>query len=829
MATPFSYAQAASKAPTPAEAPASTTSPSQPVGTVSQDTTAAAPPSDPTKSSASSSAGSVRPEAVKAPKATDTEAKQTTGHMLENNIESTAATQPTMEQPKTSGTDVESIIADSRPRSDTQDLSMASSIRSSSAEKTGEGRKARRNRKNRDHAKEGRKDGKADKEGDATKDEVESAPLVELTPAPLPTVNPWKKAPTGFSSTTGANGEVSSVALGEAPVGEAVPSSADSTSASKGGDIVVNGEQGHRGGQRGTRGGEKEEKKPNGPVLPPANDDPTSWPTLPEGEEPKSSKPQPAKPQATEGATPAGKQKKQKWDKLELEHAVYTNPIASRGGRGRGGARGGRDGGRGASAAVNGSGPAAAGSSSARPAHETKPRGREGSSGRAATGGRANNNSPSGSRRVPASEAGPRKQSVASAKDAVESAPAISRTQQSKTKSETSGAEQQHYNINNHTREAGPGTKDPAANARDRENGRGERGRGGYRGRGGHASGAHGHSHSYSHSHSHSQQGYAGHGGYNNSARQGPFSPTGGTAPYTSGHGRGSRGSARGQFGRNGGPPSAVANLNPTPTLGVNGPLPHRVDPIVTGASMPPPYSYANPGPPYSAPPVSSTPQVLNSEGMLIVLTRQVSYWFSKDNLVKDTWLRKHMDDDGFVPFSLIAGFTRVKQLLATDEDLRYAIAGSNVADLWCANDGVERIRCRHNWQDWIFPHLDRFDGGKMKAVEPFMVHSPDYIPPQPVQPWFQGANNNAPYYPAQFPQPEANPSFAHHYNHQQQYPVMNGMVANHYNHGRGLTAEAPEFAPTNEAGPAGINGAWASQNGDGNAMPQHESTSAPL
>lgn len=44
-------------------------------------------------------------------------------------------------------------------------------------------------------------------------------------------------------------------------------------------------------------------------------------------------------------------------------------------------------------------------------------------------------------------------------------------------------------------------------------------------------------------------------------------------------------------------------------------------------------------------------------------------YYFSDDNLQKDFFLRNQMDEEGFVPISVIAGFNRL-QALTQDTDL---------------------------------------------------------------------------------------------------------------------------------------------------------------
>ncbi|KAL2966335.1 hypothetical protein AAZX31_16G110400 [Glycine max] len=41
-------------------------------------------------------------------------------------------------------------------------------------------------------------------------------------------------------------------------------------------------------------------------------------------------------------------------------------------------------------------------------------------------------------------------------------------------------------------------------------------------------------------------------------------------------------------------------------------------------------------------------------------IVNQIDYYFSNENLVKDTYLRRNMDDQGWVPINLIAGFKKV-------------------------------------------------------------------------------------------------------------------------------------------------------------------------
>lgn len=44
-------------------------------------------------------------------------------------------------------------------------------------------------------------------------------------------------------------------------------------------------------------------------------------------------------------------------------------------------------------------------------------------------------------------------------------------------------------------------------------------------------------------------------------------------------------------------------------------------------------------------------------------IRKQVEYYFSEENLLRDFFLRRKMDCEGFLPVSLIAGFHRIQAL----------------------------------------------------------------------------------------------------------------------------------------------------------------------
>jgi len=83
-------------------------------------------------------------------------------------------------------------------------------------------------------------------------------------------------------------------------------------------------------------------------------------------------------------------------------------------------------------------------------------------------------------------------------------------------------------------------------------------------------------------------------------------------------------------------------------------------------------------------------------------ISTQLSYYFSLDNLLKDTFLRSHMDSQGFVALSLLANFSRMKSLTTDVELIKFVCSNSPELELRSGLDGKERIRKREGWEQWV-------------------------------------------------------------------------------------------------------------------------------
>nr|XP_043635167.1 la-related protein 1B-like isoform X2 [Erigeron canadensis] len=78
-------------------------------------------------------------------------------------------------------------------------------------------------------------------------------------------------------------------------------------------------------------------------------------------------------------------------------------------------------------------------------------------------------------------------------------------------------------------------------------------------------------------------------------------------------------------------------------------------------------------------------------------ILKQIEYYFSDDNLVKDNFLRSHMDDEGWVPISLIAGFRRVQLLTNDIQMITKSLRDSTTLEIQ-----GDKLRRRTDWKRWV-------------------------------------------------------------------------------------------------------------------------------
>ncbi|KAL8804400.1 MAG: hypothetical protein Q9182_002595 [Xanthomendoza sp. 2 TL-2023] len=127
-----------------------------------------------------------------------------------------------------------------------------------------------------------------------------------------------------------------------------------------------------------------------------------------------------------------------------------------------------------------------------------------------------------------------------------------------------------------------------------------------------------------------------------------------------------------------------------------------------------------------SAGPIQPFMEQISIFGMV---SMQMEYYFSVDNLCKDMYLRKHMDSQGFVFLSVLAKFNRIRQLTQDLELVRYVCLNSPQIEFRTGSDGHDRLRKRDGWQQWILAMEERDPSAQNDG--PTQVHQP-YFPPQP-------------------------------------------------------------------------------------------------
>jgi len=82
----------------------------------------------------------------------------------------------------------------------------------------------------------------------------------------------------------------------------------------------------------------------------------------------------------------------------------------------------------------------------------------------------------------------------------------------------------------------------------------------------------------------------------------------------------------------------------------------------------------------------------------------QIEYYFSTENLCRDTFLKQHFDIDGFVPLAFVCQFQMVAATMADYSLIVELIQNSEFLEYDINN---ETIRLRNGWKSWLFPNAD--------------------------------------------------------------------------------------------------------------------------
>lgn len=105
------------------------------------------------------------------------------------------------------------------------------------------------------------------------------------------------------------------------------------------------------------------------------------------------------------------------------------------------------------------------------------------------------------------------------------------------------------------------------------------------------------------------------------------------------------------------------------------------------------PAFFAPPGPPGV---VLTGPDPASLRAMLV---KQIEYYFSIANLCRDIYLRSNMDDQGFIPVTVIGSFNRVRMLTPNPAVILDAMRNSAVVEVQ-----GDKLRKRDDWANWLLP-----------------------------------------------------------------------------------------------------------------------------
>ncbi|KAK6544381.1 hypothetical protein TWF694_001081 [Orbilia ellipsospora] len=164
----------------------------------------------------------------------------------------------------------------------------------------------------------------------------------------------------------------------------------------------------------------------------------------------------------------------------------------------------------------------------------------------------------------------------------------------------------------------------------------------------------------------------------------------------------------------------------------------------------------------------------------------QLGYYFSLDNMVKDTYLRSHMDGQGWIFLDVICGFRKIKDMTKENKNIvrEACIQSPDIEFRGFHPDGRERLRSARNPTEWVLKYEERDESCRHEGPiwENRYAAPPQYMNgPYPM--YFQ--NPNMP------PMPVAGPADQH-------FPPYNGYPQP--NHMMPAFVPGQEFVPENGA-----------------------------
>ncbi|ONM11755.1 ABC transporter G family member 3 [Zea mays] len=141
--------------------------------------------------------------------------------------------------------------------------------------------------------------------------------------------------------------------------------------------------------------------------------------------------------------------------------------------------------------------------------------------------------------------------------------------------------------------------------------------------------------------------------------------------------------------------PSPMSPVSPIYFYGPPPPEALRGLPLAPPMVGPPAYPYFQAQP---EPEPQPDPEP-DAEEERVKLLKQIEFYFSKENLCSDVYLRQQMDGQGWVDLSLIAGFKKVQGLKKDLQYIKETVQSSSVLEM-----KDNKIRKHGDWEKWVIP-----------------------------------------------------------------------------------------------------------------------------
>ncbi|KAK7271688.1 hypothetical protein RJT34_27788 [Clitoria ternatea] len=163
-------------------------------------------------------------------------------------------------------------------------------------------------------------------------------------------------------------------------------------------------------------------------------------------------------------------------------------------------------------------------------------------------------------------------------------------------------------------------------------------------------------------------------------------------------------------------PPNSAQMFHPPPVRPFGGHMGfHELAPPLVFVAAPPPPPDSLRGVPFLPPMPHHTMFFTGPDPQLLsMIANQIDYYFSNQNLVKDTFLRQNMDDQGWVPIKLIAGFNKVMHLTDNIQLILDAVRTSSVVEVQ-----GDKIRRRNDCRRWIMPRVQVPNAASLGLSDP--------------------------------------------------------------------------------------------------------------